>query len=92
MLLLLNYKEVCSLAQSSQLPELFIAPPGIFLPYKFSVTFLFEILRLSKTQCVHGLLWQLNLQDGRSVRQQQLFSTSFSFAANVTLNSGFGQT
>lgn len=89
MLLLLNYKEICSLAQSSQLPELFMAPLGIFLSYKFSVTVLFEIFPLSKTQCVYGLLLQLNLQDGRSA---QLFSNSFSFAVNVTLNSGFGQT
>lgn len=89
MLLLLNYKEICSLAQSSKLPQRFIAPLGILLSYKFSVTFLFEIFRLSKTQCVYGLLLQLNLQDSRSA---QLFSNSFSFAANVALISVFGQT
>lgn len=89
MLLLLNHKEICSSTQSSKLPEHFIAPLGIFLSYKFSVTFLFEILRLSKTLCVYGLLLQLNLQDSRSA---QLFSNSFSFAANVTLNSVFRQT
>lgn len=86
---LLTYKEICSLAQSSKLPEFFTAPLGIFLSCKFSVTFLFEIFWLSKTQCVYGLLLQLNLQDSRSA---QLFSNSFSFAANVTLNSVFGQT
>lgn len=87
MLLLLNYKEICSLAQSSKFPEFFIFPLGIFLVYTFSVTFLFEIFQLSKTQC--GLLLQLNLRDSRSA---QLFSNSFSFAANVTLTSVFGQT
>ena len=41
MLLLLNYKEMCFLAQSSKLSELFIAPLGIFLSYKFNVTYFY---------------------------------------------------
>lgn len=81
-LLLLNYKEICSLAQSSKLPELLISPLGIFLSYKFSITFLLEVFQLTKPQCVYGLLLQLNLQDSRSAL---LFSNSFSFAANFAV-------
>lgn len=89
MLLLLNYKEIHSLTQSSVASELLIIPLGIFLSCKFSVTFPFEIFSQSKTQRVFGLLLHLNLQDSRSA---QLFSNSFSFAADVIMNSIFGQT
>lgn len=75
--------------KAAKLPELFLSPVGIFLSYNCSVTILFEIFWLCKTQSVYGLLLQSNLQGSRSA---QLFSNSLSFAANVTLQSVLGHT